>query len=180
MIAANEDLLAQLNTVLTLAFVSSERIKERKTNQPYHFDKEAEESKKTKKKEAQSFAQPNRLELRVNEFKNYQTYHLLAKSQRLVGMFFAYLKVSNDIASDEAENKLADIMDDFKTESEKLYQKYQLRSEEYNDVLDRKDRQRIAHLINNTDLQTDCRQLIDEFSRKVGGVARQGTAVGAE
>jgi hypothetical protein len=103
-----------------------------------------------------------RLEYRANEFSNYSTFRMIAESQRLAAMFFSYLKETNDIEINELEGKLSDLWVKFSEGFQEVCKKYKI--QKFN-LVDHK-KEYLCDLLEKTDLQKDCRNLITEFSKK--------------
>ncbi|GEM_PF-4852715 len=178
--------IALINDVITYAFVSPQRIEQRKTDNAVLLKADARENKKANKKTIKdpslddtydggymiesapkNFTGITRLELRANEFRDFPTYRLLVESQRLVAILFSHMKTQSDFQITPAEQRLVALWNELRMEIEGYLDFYNLRPGAAD-----KDRMTVAFTIRETNLKRDARKIVDTYARKVGEILR--------
>ncbi|MCE9548914.1 hypothetical protein K8Q98_00735 [Candidatus Nomurabacteria bacterium] len=155
--------LGLINDILTFAFSSSNRIKNRKTSESIHFHKGARETLKDTGNNKFIY----RVEFRATEFKDYSTYRLLAESQRIMGMFISSVKRQEKVPMSGAEEKLALLWDEFKKEAEAyLYGEEKLETNLFDKYM------YLASRVMETrpEVRKNCRALITKYSKRVAEI----------
>ncbi len=144
--------------VLTYAFVSENRILNRKSDNAYEYKSDAEESER----EPLITDYHARLELRTFEFKDFPSFILLPEAQRLTAMYFAHIKVNEHVIVTETERKLAGLWMSFKVHSLDVLNKYTDERLLYDDHGGKKE---AATLLMEKDIKIRCRELCDSYSK---------------
>ncbi len=112
---------------------------------------------------------PYRVELRSLEFRDYPTYRMLKESQRLVACKFADFKKSDSQSLTEHENRLAEIWSKFEKEYNNILESHAVSEDNLYD----KNPERLAELLEETDIKIACRKLITKYSRQVWEVLQK-------
>lgn len=171
-IAPYADSAYALNDIMNYAFTSGERLKHRKTSQSLSVSKKARDSKKSRKK-ASSGDSTNvsleRLELRASEFRDYPSYRMLAEVQQLGAALFSFIKVRQNLPTDNIEQELARIWSDFYGEAQAVREKYGL---EANIIDVDSSRDKVIYVLKNTDLRQASRRIFSRYAREVGKIIK--------
>ncbi|MBP9762233.1 hypothetical protein KBD34_01310 [Patescibacteria group bacterium] len=153
--------IAYLNDALTYAFASPERALFRKTDVAFSLKHDAERSNKMSNK-----TQAARLELRAGEFRGFPTYRLLAETQCLGSMFFAYQQQILMGKLPDRKKRLAELWPSFRREVTDLMHRFSLGR----NVIDhRKDW--VAQQLRDTDVSQVARRIVDSYARKAHRIA---------
>ena len=149
--------------LLTYAFVSGERIQNRKTNKSHYIKYDASLSDKNSKNGNIMPENPDtiRFEVRTTEFKDYTTFRLLAESQAIVALHIADLKREQGVEITRLENHLANIYMDFKVEYEKLFKKHKVETQVYD-----WSKYKAEVIMSEKEFIAVCRDIISKYGRE--------------
>lgn len=173
-----DDEMKLLNDLIVYGFTSVERIWGRKTLGSIRISDEASKSKKDKnangevQEEFSGYSQVIRMELRVNEFKDYPTYRMLFESQRLVAMLTSQIKYQEGATLTFAEACLADLWVDFEKEINSYF-----KSESVTQNMVDNNPSKLVNMLQTTDLQKWSRFLISDYARKANRIIKEAVVL---
>ena len=170
--------MQRITDLFTYAFVSPERIENRKTNTSLMVKKEhTEESKKFKDEknstDDKQTLSPYRVEIRPTEFRGKSSFRMIAEAQLIMGLYFSQLKKDEEREIPEVEKMLSQIYLKFDDEIRNLFAEYKLNPRQY-DKNNKSEAIITMEPIREEQLKPfsdevfveKCRSLITEYARK--------------
>lgn len=168
------DQLLLINNIIAYGFSSPIRLQNRKTDKSLLLKDDAEESKKIKADfipDSILISFVDRIELRAGEFRDYPTFRMLAESQRIMAMMFAYIQAGENRTLTDRESQLAQLAHDFLLDAEQIV--LPITDQEIN-LIDT-DKYKAADLAASTKISEFCRKLITDYSHRVAKILQLET-----
>lgn len=155
--------ISLLNDILTYAFASPYRIRNRKTRNSYDIKVAKDEDHKVFYREGKPALM--RLELRAGEFRDYPTFRLLAEAQALTGSLLADIKLEEGFYTggpSDTEVKIASLWQKIKDEITEYLRPYNLRF----NLVDY-DPEEAASVMEIPGFKEGCRKIVSKYAKMV-------------
>lgn len=165
--------IREVNDILTYAFSSTDRLKNRKTSTSLKIQTGVQKSKKNSLEKPEGrdrdYHDPIRLELRAGEFRDYPTYRMLSEAQKLVALLIAHIQEEENIAilSPRADD-LLNLWEKFEKEVQDLRENFNLSQ----NMIDSYKLDDIVKILEETDLREKCRKIITKYSKEVAKILK--------